>query len=236
MASLDGPPQGIPIDATPHPCPYLEGRTAVLPLRWYRQNIAAQDYDALLASSDRRVGRSLYRPSCPSCRECQGIRVPIADFKPSKSQRRIIRRNADLQVLAGAPVVDQEHLELFNKHKLLRDLADTPTSAEHYRHWLVTTCTHTIETRYLLDGKLVGVGILDVGEKDASSVYFYFDPELERRSLGTFSVLAEISWLRQRGFEHYYLGLYVQGCAQLNYKSRFKPNERLINGNWERFT
>jgi arginine-tRNA-protein transferase len=235
MASLDNAPQGIPIDATPHDCPYLAGEQAVLPLRWYRQNIQGQDYDALLAMSDRRVGRSLYRPSCPSCKACQGIRVPVDQFKPSKSQRRVLRKNQDLHVSAGPPIVDDAHLELFNRHKLMRDLAETPTSAEHYRHWLVTSCTQTLETRYMLDDRLVGVGILDLGARDASSAYFYFDPDFSDRSLGTFSALAEIRWLQSRGFRYYYLGLYVKECAQLNYKARFRPNERLIDGSWVGF-
>ncbi len=235
MASLDGPPQGIPIDATPHDCPYLEGEQAVLPLRWYRQNLEGADFDALLAKSDRRVGRSMYRPACPSCQACQGIRVPVDEFKPTKSQRRVLRKNQDIRILAGPPQVDDARIELFNKHKLMRDLAETPTTANHYRHWLVTSCTQTLETRYMLGDQLVGVGIIDIGARDASSVYFYFDPDLSDRSLGTFSALAEIRWLNARGFRYYYLGLYVQECAQLNYKARFRPNERLVDDTWIRF-
>ena len=228
------PPQGIPVDSTPHACPYIEGREAVLPLRWYRGPIDGDDFDELLASSDRRVGRTLYRPSCPSCDECKGIRVPIADFEPSRSQRRAWKKNADVEVFSGHPVVDEARLALFNKHKLERNLSERPTSESHYRNWLAVTCTRTVETRYVLDGKLIGVGILDLGRRDASSVYFYYDPDHERRSLGVFSVLAEILWLKRQGYRHYYLGLYVKSCDQLNYKARYFPHERLERGSWVR--
>jgi arginyl-tRNA--protein-N-Asp/Glu arginylyltransferase len=229
------PPQGIPVDQTPHACPYLEGREAVLPLRWYRDTLAPEDFDALLSTADRRVGRTLYRPACPDCQECQGIRIPVREFRMSKSQRRAWKRNRDLRVVAGPPVVDEQRLALFNKHKLGRGLSERATSMSHYRNWLTVTCTETIETRYLLGDRLVGVGILDLGKVNASSVYFYFDPDEDDRSLGVFSVLAEVTWLLRQGFEHYYLGLYVRDCEQLNYKARYFPHDRLIGGDWRRF-
>lgn len=228
-------PQGILVDQTPHACPYLPDRTAVLPLRWYQRAVDPEDFDGLLALADRRVGRTLYRPTCPSCSECKGIRVPVAEFTPSKSQRKVRSRNADLTVLAGPPTLDDAHVALFNRHKMERGLGDRPISMTHYRNWLVVSCARTVETRYMLGDRLVAVGILDLGRKDASSVYFYFDPDESWRSLGVFSVLTEVAWLRQQGFRHYYLGLYVEGCDQLNYKARYFPHERREAGRWVRF-
>ena len=226
---------GIIIDATPHPCPYLSEETAVLPLRYYRSNVSPVELDALLASSDRRVGRLLYRPSCPDCAACEGIRIPVQEFRRSKSERRVINRNRDLEVSIGPAIVDEGRLALFNRHKLERGLAKEPTTAEHYRNWLVLSCARTIEVRYHLEGRLVGLSILDVGATSASSVYFYFDPDLPRRSLGTLSVLAEVEWLRQQGKQFYYLGLYIEKSPHMNYKARFRPHERLVDGEWVRF-
>ncbi len=228
------PADGLLIDRTPHPCPYLEGRVAVLPTRWYPR-IEPDRFDQLLAASDRRVGRTLYRPACPACTACQAIRIPLADFRMRRSQRRVWRRNQDLRVTVGPPRVDAERLTLFNRHKLERGLADRPTTARAYQEWLVTSCVRTVETRYHLGDRLVAVGILDLGRRAASSVYFYFDPDLSRRGLGTFSVLAECAWLRRQGLDWYYLGLYVRDCPQLAYKARFTPHERLVDGSWRRF-
>lgn len=233
--SNTAPPQGLLFDSTLHSCPYLAGRTAQLPLRWYSSRIAPEDFDALLALSDRRVGRSLYRPSCPACEECKGIRVPTATFEASRSQRRAARKNLDLTVHVGPVTVDSERVALFNKHKQMRDLGEADLTQARYREWLVSSCTETVETQYRIGDKLVGVGVVDLGRRSASSVYFYFDPDHEDRSLGVFSVLAEIAWLRSQGFEYYYLGLYVADCAQLNYKARYYPHERLVDGRWVRF-
>lgn len=229
------PAQGILIDATPHLCPYLADRTAVLPTRWYPEDLDGVTFDRLLAQADRRVGRTFYRPACPDCDACEGIRVPVAGFWPTKSQRKVWRRNADLRVTVGAPQVDSRRVHLFNRHKRERGLGDSGITPVHYASWLVASCVPTVETRYWLDDELVGVGILDVGATAANSVYFYFDPSHEDRSLGTFSVLAEIEWVRRRGMKYYYLGLYVRECAHLSYKTRFGPHERLVGGVWKPF-
>ena len=226
---------GIPVDATPHDCPYLDGHTAVLPLRWYPQDVSPEAFDDMLARADRRIGRHMYRPACPGCTECKGIRVPVADFALSKSQRKVWRKNQDLKVTVGPPLVDQTRLNLFNRHKLERGLAERRTSAREYAGWLVHSCVRTVETRYWLEDELIAVGIVDLGRHAASSVYFYFDPDLSDRSLGVFSVLAELNWAKHLGLNWYYLGLYVKGCAHLNYKARYYPHERLNEGRWERF-
>lgn len=233
--SSTAPPQGLLFDSTPHACPYLAGRTAQLPLRWYSSRIAPEAFDALLALSDRRVGRSLYRPTCPSCDECKGIRVNIDAFEPTRSQRRVARKNPDIEVTVGPVTVDAERVALFNKHKLLRELGESDITPARYREWLVSTCTDTVETQYRIGGKLIGVGVVDLGRVAASSVYFYFDPDYAERSPGVFSVLAEIAWLRGQGFQYYYLGLFVADCSQLSYKAKYYPHERLIDGRWVRF-
>ena len=221
----------------PEPCPYLEGKRARMPLRWQFAPVTGEALDASLAAGDRRVGRMLYRTACPDCEACEPIRIPVDEFVATKSQRRVMRRNADLVVTAGRVSVTQEHIDLFNRHKFERDLArrEEPMTRKGYAGWLQNTCTDTIEMQYRHEGRLLGVGILDVGERDASSVYFYFDPDEHKRSLGVFSVLVEVGWLRQRGGRHHYLGLYVQDCRALNYKAKYFPHERRIDDGWERF-
>ena len=218
------------------PCPYLDGEQARMPLRWQRAPLTPAELDGALAHGDRRVGRMLYRTSCPACHGCEPLRVPVAEFSPTKSQRRVWRKNQDIEVQIGPVVVDDVRLALFNRHKLERDLSRSgaPMTSEHYLGWFGKTCCRTVEMRYLLGDRLVGVGILDVGARDASSVYFYFDPDESRRSLGVFSAIYEIAWLRSRGGRYHYFGLYIERCAAVSYKADYRPHERLIGGVWRR--
>ena len=219
------------------PCPYRPGQEARMPLRWQLLPLSPEDTDQSLAEGDRRVGHMLYRTACRSCTACEPIRIPVRDFRPTRSQRRVIRRNRDVRVAIGPATFSEEKLALYNRHKQERGLAmdDRPMTERGYRGWFVESCVETVEMRYLLGDRLVGVGILDLGRLDASSVYFFFDPDESRRSLGVFSVLVETAWLRLQGGRHHYLGLYVADCGPLAYKARYFPHERLIDGRWWRF-
>ena len=218
-------------------CPYLEGERQRTPLRYQFVDIKPQDLDNSLAGGDRRVGRMIYRTDCPTCRACEPIRIPTQEFRASKSQRRILRKNEDVRVLMAPASFAPEKLALFNRHKLERGLSSNERAYTRsgYERWLIESCVDTREFRYMLGDKLIGVSILDFGKEDVSSVYFYFDPDHDDRSLGTFSALFEIQWMRSQGMRHYYLGLYVGECAHLNYKSRYYPHHRLINGDWRAF-
>ncbi len=220
-------------------CAYLPNERARLPHRYRIEPVEPEEFDALLDLGDRRAGVLLYRPSCPSCSACEAIRIPVAEHVPTRSQRRVWKRNdGELAVEIARPEVTPRHVELFNRHKDERGLSrrEGLATPEEYRAFLVDSCVPVREIRYLLAGKLVAVSILDFGARSVSSVYHYFDPDVADRSIGVYSVLKEIELTRELGLEWYYLGLYVEGCRALRYKAGYFPHERRIAGAWRRFT
>jgi arginine-tRNA-protein transferase len=224
------------------PCPYLADHRARLPLRLPVVSLDWAEADESLARGDRRHGALLYRPECPDCDACEAIRLPIADFRPNKSQRRARNRgNSLLDVELAHPTVSQEKLALYEKHKSERGL-NTPGAAplgpKGYRRFLVDSCVMTYELRYLHEGELVGVAILDRGATAASAVYCFYDPEVAARlkvSLGTFSIMIQVELCRRWDLTHLYLGLYIADNPSMAYKGGFTPHERRIDGNWRRF-
>lgn len=221
------------------PCPYIPGQRMRLPLRMPTSRPRPEDLDLLLADGDRRSGPLLYRPSCDGCSACEALRVPVARFKPSRSQRRVWRRNeGEVRVERHRPAVSSEHLRLYNSHSRGRGLSlrAEPSSESDYRFFLVDTCVETWEMRYFVGDVMVAVSVIDLGHDSVSSVYHYFDPEHAWRSLGVYSILKEIEMCAAEGREWYYLGLYVASCDHLNYKADYYPHQRRINGQWVEFT
>ncbi|MDP6933251.1 MAG: arginyltransferase, partial [Myxococcota bacterium] len=104
------------------PCPYLKGQQARMPLRWQTAPVLGETFDDGLAQGERRVGPMLYRTACPSCRACEPLRLPVSQFRASRSQRRTLRRNRDVRVSIGAVRFSEEKLNLYNRHKLERGL------------------------------------------------------------------------------------------------------------------
>ena len=84
-------------------------------------------------------------------------------------------------------------------------------------------------------GRLIGAAIFDRGSNCLSAVYCYYDPAESKRSIGVFSILAQVEICRRWELDYLYLGFYVAGCNHMNYKSAYKPHERLIDGEWKRF-
>ena len=222
-------------------CPYLPGKVARMPLYRQLRRLHPFETDRRLANAERRVGNALYRTSCPTCTACKGIRIPVNAFNPSRSQRRVWKRMSQrVEVSVGPPTFTAEKLELFNRHKRERGLHDPDEpemTAVGYVGWLVHSCMNTVEMTYTMDGAIVAVGIVDVGHKAASSVYFFFDPSpgFAKLSPGVFSVMQEVAFCQATGRDFLYLGLWVRDCAPLAYKSNYYPHERLEDGDWLRY-
>jgi arginine-tRNA-protein transferase len=220
------------------PCPYLDNQMARMPLRVPLGPINASSFDVMLEGGDRRAGPFFYRTQCPSCQACEPIRVPVARFEPSKSQRRAWRRNeSEVEVVVTEPELTARHLELYNRHKLERGLSKSGEEVDEqaYRMHLLESSVDTREVRYLVDGKLMAVSILDFGKRSCSSVYHCFDPDVSELSLGVYSVLKEIEYCKAQGIDWYYLGLYVGDCKALRYKATYFPHQRKFDGVWREY-
>jgi len=232
------PPEWVVWDA-PSRCPYLPAQTARLPLRLPARHLRPLEFAQRLAAGDRRQGVLLYRPNCPACTACEAIRIEVDDFQPSRTQRRVFRRGeALLKTEIGRPAVTPEKIALYNRHKIERGLliADGQIDREGYEQFLVESCADTIELRYRLDGRLIGVAVADRAADALSAVYCFYAPEQAALSPGTYSILKQIALCRAWGLRYLYLGLYIGGCAPMRYKARYLPHERLIGGTWHRFS
>lgn len=235
---IPGSPPELVVYDEPQPCPYLDGRTARLPLRIPARPLTRPELDHRLNDGDRRQGIFLYHTHCPDCRACEPIRIDVARFRPGRTQRRILLRNdRTLRVELGEPLADERRVALYNRHKDGRGLGSgrTPIDVDGYREFLVLTSCETFELRYRLGEELVGVAIIDRGEDALSAVYCYYDPSREAMSLGTYSILKQIELCRRWNLKYLYLGLYIQPSEHMRYKASFLPHERLVDERWLQF-
>ncbi|MDY3562909.1 arginyltransferase [Gemmata sp. JC673] len=216
----------------PSTCSYLPDRRAALTYEIVARMTAAE-YQERLKAGWRRFGFSLFRPTCPSCTACQSLRVPVAAFKPDRSQRRCLAANAgDVRLEIGTPEVTDDKLDLYDRfHAFQSDHVGWndhgPKSAADYAESFVDNPFMTQEWCYYLGEKLVGVGYVDRFPEGLSLIYFFHDPDERARSLGTFNVLSALRVAGEQNLPHVYLGYYVKGCRSLEYKGRFRPHEVL---------
>ncbi len=228
-------PPELLVHDEPTPCPYLDEKTARMPLRVPTRALSPVELDRRLRVGDRRQGVLLYQTKCLACTACEPIRIDVPRFAPNKSQRRVWRKGQrELRVEMGPPELSDERVELYNRHKFGRGLNsdDKPIDAEGYRIFLVDSCCASFELRYFHGDALIGVAIVDRGAESLSAVYCYFDPAYEKMSPGTFSILTQVELCRRWSLRYLYLGLYIEACPSMAYKSRYLPHERRIDGRW----
>jgi arginine-tRNA-protein transferase len=228
------PPRGIALTVLDeHPCPYLPDRMA-RNRAFVCQGMPPALYHQLMDAGFRRSGTLFYQPICTACRECRPIRVPVASFKPSKSQRRIRRRNQDLRVSVGVPVPTDEKFDLYARYCRQRHGREEADDPRGFVEFLYASPVNTIEVSYRDSaGRLIGVGLCDVCDLSLSSVYFYFDPDQAWRGVGTFGALWELDYAMRQDIAYYYLGFWIRACGTMSYKAHFRPCEVLWpDGQW----
>jgi arginine-tRNA-protein transferase len=209
-------------------CEYLPDRRWQLRYEFMPQ-ISRDEYMHRLQGGWRRFGPIVFRPECPACRMCRSLRVPVASFRASESQRRAWKRNTgEVTIRVDTPSISDEKAELFVRfHAHGHEVKGWPPDTEERLDLFVTNPFATEEWSYYVRDRLIGVGYVDVLPEGLSAIYFYWDPAERQRSPGTFNILAMIAAARDRGLPHVYLGYYVEGCRSLEYKARFAPNEVL---------
>jgi len=222
-----------PLDG-PFPCPYLPGRSArhltILPAP-----VFPGVYHGLMDLNFRRLGPAFYRTRCDGCDECRMLRVPVAEFAPSRAQRRCRRRNADLEVALVAPSPSAEKLDLYRRYLDARHDGQMDGSEMELRALSDDSAVDTREIEYRRQGRLVAVGVADLEPQAMSAVYCYFEPGESGRSLGVFNVLSMIDECRRRRLPWLYLGYWIRGSPKMGYKADYRPCEVLgADGRWSR--
>lgn len=219
----------------PQPCPYIEGLLESKVVTDLSGGHAQAIHDELSSAGFRRSHNLIYKPACLGCDACVPVRIPVARFAPSRSQRRILRQNADVRVAVIPARASLEHYALFDRYQHTRH-AGGGMSTMSFSDFRAMVEESPVDTRLVeardARGELVAVSLTDWLGDGLSGVYKYFEPNLAGRSLGTFMVLWHVEKAREEGLDHVYLGYWIGACSKMNYKTRFQPLEALAGGRW----
>lgn len=182
----------------------------------------------LIERGYRRFGKMYFRPICLTCDECKSIKIDVANFKFSSSQKRVIKKASEIKSYIQKPTISKAHLELFERYHLFmkekKGWDYTPTSVQSYYSSFVDAHNDFgYEVLYFLEDKLIGVDLIDILQDGVSSIYFYYDPDYAHFSLGKLSLYNQILFAKRSQKKWIYLGYYVKDCPSLSYKAHYKP-------------
>jgi arginine-tRNA-protein transferase len=188
--------------------------------------------ELFLAAGYRRNGNCLYAMRCHECRGCIPIRLRPKLFQPNRNQKRIVKKNSDIEVRFDRVDMDRENLDLCGRFLEARYPQEYNSADGYYGGFFCNSIVDSMRVEFRLKGRLVGGSIIDLGQSWMNAVYFYFDPAESARSLGTFNILTLINLCLEFGVEYLYLGYYIPNVRAMSYKEKFRPHELFENGLW----
>ncbi|MBY4677859.1 arginyltransferase [Marinobacterium arenosum] len=222
--------------ATPgHHCSYLPNREAKTLFVDPQAIIAKDTYSQLSELGFRRSGRHIYRPHCGECQACISVRIPCTQFRPTRSQKRILARNRDLKVRVVSPQLNREYYQLYERYIIDRhaDGDMYPPSEEQFMSFLVEGDQESVFFEFRdRQNKLIALAVSDFLEEGLSAIYTFFEPAEYKRSLGSYAILWQISECERLKLPYLYLGYWVKDCRKMNYKLAYRPIEMLLDNSW----
>ena len=225
----------------PYPCSYLPGKTARSQVATPSHLIHADIYGELVNAGFRRSGLYTYRPYCDECRACIATRVLAAQFKPSRSQRRALKKHGNLESHVLKLGYQEEHYQLYQRYQNDRHAGGEMDhdDQDQYMQFLLQSRVNSriVEFRDGANGSHPGrlrmVSMIDILEQGISSVYTFFDTQENSASYGSYSILWQIQQALELKLAYVYLGYYIQDSEKMSYKSKYRPIEGLVNDRWQ---
>ncbi len=182
-------------------------------------------YSSLVEQGFRRSGELVYSPRCPHCVQCTSIKIDPQQFIPSRSQKRCLKKNRDLDLRITPARFNEEYLALYRRYINERHAGggmEDPTE-ESFREFLYCSWSNTLFLEMRKEGKLLGVAVIDVLNDGLSAVYTFFEPKEHKRGLGNFAVLWQLQLAKRKPFKWVYLGYWIEQSAKMNYKASYRP-------------
>ncbi len=220
----------------PHKCPYLTEKTSKT--IFLSPEIASDNllYTALINQGFRRSGEHIYRPNCESCSACLSVRIPVFEYKNTRSNRRILNKAKRFRYSVEPANFNQKHYLLFDRYISQRhqDGDMFPTSPRQFKDFLLCDW---LEVNYLnifdiKTGALIGTCVYDIVNDGFSAIYTFFDPDYEKFSIGKLAILKLMELVRQAKLPFLYLGYWIKGCQKMSYKGDFRPIEYFTQNHW----
>ncbi len=228
----------------PQPCAYLEGREERKIFTTLRGNSAVRVNDALSLKGFRRSQSVIYRPACVGCSACLSIRVPVAKFEASKTQKRLIRRNSDLARQPCEAWATDAQYELFRRYLESRhaDGGMSDMDAFDFASMIDETPVNSSVVEYVAQGagpggadRMLAACLTDILDDGLSMVYSFFEPSEVKRSLGAYMILDHIRMAAEMNLDYVYLGYWVSGSRKMDYKTSYRPFELYDGTRWTPF-
>jgi len=226
---------------TAYSCGYFPNKLAQSLIASPQHLIDAHIYSGLIQQGFRRSGKFAYKPHCETCQECVPVRVVLAEFTPSRSQKRAFKQHQNLTTTILPIDFHEDHYKLYAAYQTARhtnteyvkEEKTEQDEAEQYKNFLCQTNVESVMVEFRENGQLKMVSVIDIVLDGLSAVYTFYETSDSSSSFGTYNILWQIELAKTLNFPYLYLGYWIRDSQKMAYKQNFKPLEMLIDSEWE---
>ena len=218
----------------PFPCNYLPGQEERLLVAVDSSLHDSEHYGWLMQQGFRRSGNEIYRPHCIACQACQSLRVLVKNFIPSKSQKRLLKRNQLFTVVISEQI-KPSYYPLYEQYINIihSDGSMFPASEQQFQSFTLNDITEQCYIEIWHNELLISVAVTDKIPDGLSAVYTFYHPDYRKYGLGVFSILKQIEMAADLEYQFLYLGYQIAQCNKMNYKDRYNPHQILVENQWQ---
>ena len=200
----------------------------------YPEHVPGQELDKYLARGWYRMGQTIFTTHFLCFGEdfysALWVRLPLKDYRFSKSLRKIIRRNTQKYRVHIQPAfIDSTKEKLYQKYRADFPGMLAPTLVDSLLDGEPGNIFDTWETTVYRGDKLVAASFFDLGETSAASILGIYDPDFKEDSLGLFTMLLELQHCLENDFTYFYPGYVVPGNSRFDYKLRIGKTCEYLN-------
>lgn len=222
----------VPVLSEITSCPYFEDRLFQQRYFW-GGGLSEEEFQYFLERGWRRFGYFFFKPECPNCQDCTPIRIDVHCFNPSKSLRKIKRKNQETIVVFEERVYREECFTLYQNYQ--KERFGEESNHKVFKETFYVDGAPGMQASYYYQGVFIGIAYLDCGVTGISSVYFAYNLNYSFLNLGHYSIIKEIEYAKLLGKQYYYPGYFIKELPRMAYKNRFKPHQyyHWDSGEWK---
>lgn len=198
--------------------------------RIFLKGIAPEALDQYLAMGWYRMGLTIFTTHFlffdHDIYSAIWLRVPLANYRFKKSLRKIIKKaQKEFTVSYRKANLDDEREALYRKYTAVFKGRLPATLRSSLLDGKNANPFNSYEVNVHHGDKLIAYSVFDSGRTSLTSITGVYDPDYSQYSLGLFTMLMEIEYGIEHGYEYFYPGYFVPGNERFDYKLRTGHSE-----------
>ncbi len=233
-------------DTGNRPCPYIEGEIARFLVHIFNPEdpkISQEKYwEQRRAFKLGRIKAGYFNQSegagefkCPSCRKCFSTAVKIDEYSPSKSQKKLLRKNKDLKFSFTEPFATREAYDLFQDYLRNRhpDSNMLYFSFEEFRDKVMG---HSSVAILKLNNKVIAMSLIDSDSEIIVGDYCFYNTAISKeRSLGTLMDLKILEYAQEKKVPFTSFGAINNESPKLKHKGNYSGTYISTDSKWSAY-